>query len=258
MGWRQPAGRDARFCASAIASELVRMVMRRFRNTDQLVRVRDVFDEWAENGRARGMEQGHGLAARRAFEALDLAPGQHFLDIGCGSGYVVRWAAQVAPSVDALGLDVSAQMIALARSSTSGLPNARFRRTSFPHGDLEPEHFDAIFSMEAFYYLPDLAAGLSAVRDLLVDGGRFACVVDYYGENAASHRWPDELGVAMHLLSAAEWRAAFEDAGLEVLRQERLRAPFVPGALLTWKHTEGSLLTLGRRPARSAAPSRRS
>jgi cyclopropane fatty-acyl-phospholipid synthase-like methyltransferase len=224
------------------------MAMRRFRTTDQLLRVRDVFDEWAETGRAVGPEQGQGVVARRAFDALAVAPGQHFLDIGCGSGYVVRWAAQVATSVDALGLDVSAQMIALARAATTGLPNARFRRASFPHIDLEPHHFDAVFSMESFYYLADLPGGLKAVRDLLVPGGRFACLVDYYRENTASHCWPDELGVAMHLLSAPEWGAAFEDAGLEVLHQERLCTPYVPGTSLTWKHTEGSLLTLGRWP----------
>jgi cyclopropane fatty-acyl-phospholipid synthase-like methyltransferase len=224
------------------------MAMRRFRTTDQLLRVRDVFDELAETGRASSPEQGDAMAARRAFEALAVAPGQHFLDIGCGSGNVVRWAAQVAPSVDALGLDVSAQMIALARASTTGLPNARFRRASFPQIDLEPHHFDAIFSRETFYYLADLPGGLRAVRELLVPGGRFACVVDYYGENTASHRWPEELGVAMHLLSTAEWRVAFEDAGLEVLHQDRLHAPYIPGAPVTWKHTEGSLLTLGRWP----------
>jgi cyclopropane fatty-acyl-phospholipid synthase-like methyltransferase len=224
------------------------MAMRRFRTTDQLLRVRDVFDELAETGRATSPDQGNSMAARRAFDALEVAPGQHFLDIGCGSGYVVRWAAQVAPSVDALGLDVSAQMIALARASTTGLPNARFRRASFPQIDLEPHHYDAIFSMETFHYLADLPNGLETVRTLLLPNGRFACVVDYYRENTASHGWPDELGVAMHLLSAAEWRTAFEDAGLEVVSQERLRAPYLPGVPLTWKHTEGSLLTLGRWP----------
>lgn len=225
------------------------MAMRRFRTTDQLLRVRDVFDELAETGRASLPEPTNGVTARQAFDALAVAPGQHFLDIGCGSGDVVRWAAQLAPSVDALGLDVSAQMIALARASTTRLPNARFRRASFPQIDLEPDHFDAIFSMDTFYYLADLPGGLETVRTLLVPGGRFACVADYYGENTASHRWPEELGVAMHLLSAAEWRGAFEDAGLDVLHQERLRVTYLPDTPVTWKHTEGSLLTVGRRPS---------
>lgn len=229
--------------------------MRRFRNTDQLLRVRDVFDELAESGQAAGLERGHGLAARLAFDALAVGAGHHFLDIGCGNGYVVRWAAKIAPAVDALGIDVSAQMIALARALTSGQPNARFRRGSFPQIDLKVGHFDAIFSMEVFYYLPDLAVGLKTVSQLLAPGGRFACVVDYYQENAASHSWPEDMGVAMHLLSAAEWRTAFEDAGLEVLAQERLRVPYVPGATVSWQHTEGSLFTLGRRPGQPAAAS---
>jgi SAM-dependent methyltransferase len=222
--------------------------MRRFRNTDQLLRVRDVFDELAESGKAAGMERGHGVAARQAFEALAVGPGHHFLDIGCGNGYVVRWAAQVAPSVDALGIDVSAQMIALARALTSGQPNARFRRGSFPQIDLAAGHFDTIFSMEVFYYLPDPVVGLKTVSQLLAPGGRFACVIDYYQENVDSHGWPEKMGVAMHLMSSAEWRAAFEDAGLEVLQQERLRTPHPPGAPVTWQHTEGSLFTLGQRP----------
>lgn len=226
--------------------------MRRFRTTHQLLRVRDVFDEWAESGRAQGMEQGHGPAARRAFDALDLASGERFLDVGCGNGYVVRWAAQVAPSVDALGIDVSAQMIALARELTSGMPNARFRRGSFPLIELEPGRFDAIFSMEVFYYLPDLAAGLRSVRELLAPGGRFACVVDYYRENQASHTWPEDLGVPMHLLSADEWCQAFAEAGLDVVRQDRLCTPHVPGTPVVWKHTMGSLFTLGRRPREEA------
>lgn len=222
--------------------------MRRIRHTQQVVRVRDVFDEWAENGRAERMAQAHALVARQAFAALGLAPGQRYLDIGSGNGYTVRWAAQVATSVEAVGIDVSAQMIALARQLTVGLPNARFRRGSFPMAELAPGSFHTIFSMEALYYLPDVEAALRAVHDLLVPGGQFACVIDYYQENEASHAWPADLGVSMHLLSAGEWRQALEDAGLAVVRQERLFPPLSAGEEPSWKHTEGSLFTLSQRP----------
>ncbi|WP_199351036.1 class I SAM-dependent methyltransferase [Haliangium ochraceum] len=215
------------------------------------MRVRDVFDEWAESGRADGMERGHGPTAKQAFDALGVSPNYRFLDIGCGNGYVVRWAAQTAPSVDAVGIDVSAHMVALARQLTTGQPNARYRRGSFPQIDLSRAQFDAIFSMEVFYYLSDLDAGLQAVRDLLAPGGSFACVVDFYRENADSHSWPEDLGVDMHLLSAAEWCQAFERAGLEVADQRRLYAPKLPGMPASWKHTTGSLFTLGRRPSAS-------
>lgn len=222
--------------------------MTRIHHTRQIVQVRDLFDEWAQNGRAEGMEKGHAPVARQAFDALALQAGQRYLDIGCGNGYSVRWAAQVAASVEALGIDLSSQMITLARQMTVGLPNARFRRGSFPMGDLVPESFHAIFSMEVLYYLPDLAAALAAVRALLVPGGAFACVVDFYRENSASHGWPQDVGVPMCLLSADEWRRAFVDAGLEVVRQDRLFPPLLPGQEPSWKHIEGSLFLLGQRP----------
>ena len=187
-------------------------------------RVAEIFDEWARNGRADGMERGHTPAARMAFDRLRLGPESRFCDIGCGNGYVVRWAAAASPRGQAVGLDLSAEMIDHARLLSAGLSNVEFVTGSFPEVELQGS-FDAIFSMEVFYYLPDLDAALRRTRDLLRTGGTFACVVDYYGENTASHSWPFELGVRMTLLDAAGWADAFRRAGLAVGEQRRLRIP---------------------------------
>jgi SAM-dependent methyltransferase len=220
---------------------------------DPLDRVRAVFDEWAETGRAEGMERGHGPTAGPAFERLmaGLPTAQRYLDIGCGNGYSVRWAAARSPALEAVGVDLSPRMIDRARARSTALPNTRFEVAGFPdHGHsavLEPASFDAIFSMEVFYYLPDLDAALAEVARLLRPGGCFACVVDYYAENTASHDWPTRLGVAMTLRSAAGWAEGFRRAGLEVVTSERLRHD--PGADVdTWQIEQGSLFTLGRRP----------
>jgi len=211
-------------------------------------KVRELFDEWARSGRAEGMERGHGPAATQAFARLGLEAGQRYLDVGCGNGYTVRWAADLDPAIEAVGLDVSGEMIAVARERSGERGNARFIQAPFPLPELRSGAFDAIFSMEVFYYLPDLAAGLSEVRRLLVPGGRFACVVDYFAENAASHPWPEEVGVPMNLLSEGAWRQAMADAGLEVLEQTRLLAP-ADAEGEAWKREVGSLLTFARRPA---------
>jgi len=208
--------------------------------------VRDLFDAWAEAGRAEGMERGHGPTARQAFERLGLKEGQRYLDVGCGNGYTVRWAAQTHPSVQAFGIDVSEKMVARARQLSSE-PNARFIHAPFPLSMLRPGSFSAIFSMEVFYYLPDLAAGLSNVASLLEPGGHFVCIVDYYAENTASHSWPTDVGVQMNLLSESAWREAMEAAGLEVIEQARLFSPLADGAEPDWKQEVGSLMTLAHR-----------
>ncbi|MCA9536195.1 MAG: class I SAM-dependent methyltransferase [Myxococcales bacterium] len=61
--------------------------------------VRSLFDQWAQAGRAEGMQHSHTPAARQAFERLAVQPGQHYLDIGCGNGYSVRWAAEIDATV---------------------------------------------------------------------------------------------------------------------------------------------------------------
>jgi ubiquinone/menaquinone biosynthesis C-methylase UbiE len=212
---------------------------------EQVERVRDVFDSWAASGRGHRMAASHSRAARVAFDALSVKPGERYLDIGCGVGFTVRWAASVDPSVDAYGIDVSSEMIAIARDQSA--VNTRFIHAPFPLPMLKGGRFDAVFSMEVFYYLPDLGAGLAEVVRLLAPGGRFACVVDFYAENEASHRWPDDLGVAMTLLSEAGWREAFAAAGLTEVRSQRLRADAVAGEPPTWKQTEGSLMVTGVR-----------
>lgn len=216
---------------------------------DRVVRVRDVFEDWAARGRAEGMAESHAPLVRPVFERLPLPPDGSYLDIGCGNGYTVRWAAAAAPEGRAVGLDVSPRMIERAREQSTGLPHAEFHLATFPDDHpLEPGSFDVIYSMEVFYYLPDLGAGLGEVRRLLRPGGVFACQVDYYEENAASHSWPEDVGVEMTLLGEAEWREAVERVGLEVAEQFRVRLP-PEEASEPWKATEGSLVTVGRRPA---------
>jgi SAM-dependent methyltransferase len=214
----------------------------------RIARLREVFEAWAREGRAEGMERGHGAAARRAFELLELPREGWYLDVGCGNGYTVRWAAEAAPDGWAVGIDLSPAMVERARAASTAFPNVEFQVATFPDTSLPHGCFDAVLSMEVVYYLPDLDDALREIARLLVPGGRFACVVDYYEENVASHRWPDDVGVEMTLLDAAGWRRAIERAGLVVATQERVTQPADLG-LADWKVTAGSLLTLAGRPA---------
>ncbi len=191
------------------------------------------------------MADSHGPVALRALERLPLEPSDWYLDIGCGNGYTVRWAADQVTDGVAIGIDVAPMMIARARGLSHGRSNVAFQVTTFPEHNLPRESFRAIFTMEVLYYLPNLDAALAEIARLLVPGGRVVSVVDYYRENEASHSWPEDVGVAMNLLSAAEWRAAFARAGLSVVEQAQLTQP-KETASEAWKSEVGSLMTVGQ------------
>lgn len=216
------------------------------RAVERVAQAGSLFDEWADAGKGEGMARAHEPVARRVFDALPLPRDGRYLDIGCGTGYTVRWAAERMPDGRAAGLDVSSQMIARAQTLSAEHSNAEFIEGPFPAADLSEGSFDAIFSMEVFYYLPDMDAALKAVAGLLKPGGTFACVVDYYRENEASHGWPEDVGVAMTLLSRSEWRRSFERAGLVRVRQEQMTVP-TDEASQGWHATVGSLVTVGER-----------
>jgi SAM-dependent methyltransferase len=210
----------------------------------------DVFDTWALDGRDARMERGHGPVARRVFDSLRLADDAWYLDIGCGNGYTVRWASAILPRGRAYGIDASRRMVDRARRLSEGDPCARFAVAAFPLHDLPLASFDAIFSMETLYYMPDIPTALREIRRLLKPGGVFVSAIDYYTENRISHDWRSYVGARMSLWSERHWRRAFEQAGFVSVAQERLLIP-AKEAVERWHTTVGSLVTRGSRPTNS-------
>ena len=206
--------------------------------------VGEVFSEWAESGRADRMAEGHLINAKRAFQILNPEPGSHYLDIGCGNGYSVRWAAQLDSTLQAVGLDTSEGMIRHARALSGEFDNCRFIHAPFPCPALRAGAFDSIFTMEVLYYMKDVSLALSAIRQLLKPGGKVVSIIDFYTENPDSHDWPEKVELTMQLHSILEWNDLFEAAGLRVLQQEQLKHPLAEGQTPDWQHTVGSLMTL--------------
>ena len=217
-------------------------------NKPHIIQVQNLFDSCVSNGYEIEMSKGHHHTGRQAFDMLCVVPPMRYLDIGCGNGYSVRWAADVSSDVNAMGMDVSPQMIVRATAESKPRKNTRFVCGTFPQNLPEGESFDAVFSMESFYYFSNISEAIQSVYDCLVPGGHFALVVDYYKENKASHHWPELTGVNLTLLSSIEWKQMMEDAGFVLLTQTRLYKPLEEGAEQSWEQTEGSLLTLVRRP----------
>jgi ubiquinone/menaquinone biosynthesis C-methylase UbiE len=188
-------------------------------------RLRLEFNEWARTGRAEGMERGHRPAGEQAIEKMRVPEDAIVLDVGCGSGWAARLLAAKARRGRVVGIDISDEMIRVARESSVEFPNAEFQVASAERLPFQDGEFTHAFSMESLYYYKDILVALREIHRVLATRGLFVTVVDLYQENEPSHQWIEKLKVPVHLLSIADYHSLFRQAGFVNVRDERLRDP---------------------------------
>ena len=106
-------------------------------------------------------------------DAAGIGSADAVLDIGCGTGHTTRDAARAAPSGSAFGIDLSSQMIELARrlATDEGVTNASFEQTDAQIHPFEPGAFDvAISRTGSMFFSEPVAAFANLGRSLRADG----------------------------------------------------------------------------------------
>lgn len=106
-----------------------------------------------------------------------LAPGETVLDLGSGGGIDVLLSAhRVGPTGKAYGLDMTDEMLALARENQrkSGLTNVEFLRGEIENIPLPSETVDVIISNCVINLSADKARVIREAYRVLSPGGRFA------------------------------------------------------------------------------------
>jgi trans-aconitate methyltransferase len=108
-------------------------------------------------------------------ERLRLNGDERILDVGCGDGKVTAALATRVPRGSVLGIDVSPDMVAFARTMfpTSAHPNLSFR-----YGDAAKltfrQEFDVVVAFASLHWVKDLPTALRRINQSLAPGGRFA------------------------------------------------------------------------------------
>ena len=133
---------------------------------------------------------------QRLLEAAAIAGSDRVLDIGCGTGQTTRDAARRASDGSALGIDLSAQMLDVARSraAAEGLNNASFIQADVQIHRFETAAFDVAISRTGAMFFADPTAAFTNIAGALVPGGRLALVA---WQGIAGNEWLREISGAL-------------------------------------------------------------
>jgi enediyne biosynthesis protein CalE5 len=109
-----------------------------------------------------------------------LRPGEQALDIGAGTGSVaLRAAALVAPGGRITGIDISSEMLALARRRADelGLDDISFREGRAEAIPADDDAFDVALASLSLMYVIDRGAAAREIARVIRPGGRLVAAV---------------------------------------------------------------------------------
>ena len=202
------------------------------------------FDAWAINGKAELMEKGHGVNVLKFLKKISFDKPFTFLDVGCGNGWVIRYASDISTCKKAIGIDKSKKMIIQANKKIKN------NKESYVCTDIETwkytSKFDYIFAMESIYYANSMEKAIKKIYKLLKPGGQFFCGTDFYTENKATTKWSNMMKIQMHLHSKEEWKEFFKNTGF--ITQTKQIKDLKSNE--KWKKEFGTLFIIGTKPSK--------
>ena len=182
------------------------------------------------------------------------------LEIGCGTGAFARLLADSATRV--VGLDLSPEMVRLARLRSVGYPNIDFQVADVLAWEFPVGAFDCVVSIATLHHLP-LEAMLLKMREALRPGG-VLLVLDLFRVQGVGDLLSSPVAAPLNfvlraahnrrLLMPREVRAAWDEHGrndvyLTMREVRQVCAAVLPGAKVK-KHLLWRYSIVGRKPLR--------
>jgi arsenite methyltransferase len=148
----------------------------------------------------------------QTIEALALRAGEQVLDAGCGTGLLVHgMSSTIGSQGRIIGVDLSNDMLELAKQRCSEMANIELQQGSVTELDFADNSFDAASCIQTLLYVDDVEMALSELYRVLKPGGRVAIIeTDWRGAVLNS---PDDV-MTRKILDA--WDAAVSSPNLPV------------------------------------------
>ena len=171
------------------------------------------FDRWAETYDRSWMQRFLFDRVHRAVVrmAANLGEPSVVLDVGCGTGRLLREVRKRWPSAQVIGIDPAPRMVEVASRLA---PDITFRVGSGEDLPLPDASVDLVLSTTSFHHWHDQAAGVREVSRVLRPGGHFILA------DVAAPTWMMRAFRHAHARSAREVGALFAEAGLTVIDQQ--------------------------------------
>ncbi len=188
-------------------------------------------------------------ASDRLMHLAALQADERVLDLACGTGIIARKAATaVGPSGSVVGVDVSSDMIAVARAHDAAEPPIDWHVADAASLPFEDESFDVVLCQLGLMFV-DRDAALAEARRVLRPGGRFVAntggaiqpLFEILDQALVRHVNPDLGGFVRAVFSLhdpEDVAVLLQDAGFDHVRAESrtVHLELAPPADFLWAY----------------------
>ena len=194
-----------------------------WRETDRVTAEGNPRRPEGEAGRAMlaRMNESHARLVDWGLSHIDLHAGDTVLDIGCGGGNTLARMAERVTEGHLVGIDYAETSVEASRAFNAPLIEAG--RMEILHGSVEhlpfaDEHFDAVVTVESFYFWPNPEECLKEVTRVIKKGGTFLLLAEIYGRDYLPESIREKIaGYALTNPTPEEFERLFRAAGFAVV-----------------------------------------
>ncbi len=190
--------------------------------TTQEQKISEWYDDWH---RQHGIRSWRGESAYPPLvKFLNAKPGNRLLDVGCGTGFFLKAAAE--SGLDTHGIDVSVEAVKIAKEVS---PDSNvFVRSMQKLDGIGP--FDFVTAFGSLEHSPDIEKALAEIYRVISPCGRFMVMVPNSKFEGPDISIQEEIMETRKTLP--EWSTIFRDAGFTIESVDHDRLVWSPSVSL--------------------------